>query len=460
MTDHEPGEDEDVGALAEENARLRADLEAAEAKTSEARKVRAGKIRRTLVVILVILTSLSVVASTVGIWINRTVWSQDRYLALVTPLARDTAVTDALAVKVTDQVFEALNLQERVGEVLANFPKVPSQAQFLVGPIESAMHDFVLGQVKSFLRSTTFYNLWVQLNTELHPKLVALLQGDYSQLPNLSVSGGAVQLNLIPVVYQIIQRVVPSLGINVTLPDLPSDATVASAIGLVSSHLGVSLPSDFGQITVMTQDQLHSYQQAAQSLRRLGYGLILLTLVLAGVTIAVSRTRRRTLVWLGLGAVVALLIGGAVIRAIEAQVVNSLSGSSQGAVRDIFEHVTSGLRRVGLLMVAVALVLAIVAHLLGRPPWFESLKGKLRELRSGAAGQSELEVFAARNADRLRLGIIALAVIAFLVWGVSWASVIVIAIVVALVLWGVSAAQRRVAGDENLESPAPGGAAG
>ena len=37
MTDHEPGEDAE--ALAEENARLRADLEAAEAKTSEARKV-------------------------------------------------------------------------------------------------------------------------------------------------------------------------------------------------------------------------------------------------------------------------------------------------------------------------------------------------------------------------------------------------------------------------------------
>ena len=287
MTDHQPGEDAE--ALAEENARLRADLEAAEAKTSEARKVRAGKIRRTLVVILVILTSLSVVASTVGVWINRTVWNQDRYLALVTPLARDTAVTDALATKVTDQVFEALNLQERVGEVLANFPKVPSQAQFLVGPIESAMHDFVLGQVKSFLRSDAFYNLWVQLNTQLHPKLVALLQGDYSQLPNLSVSGGAVQLNLIPVVYQIIQQVVPSLGINATLPDLPSNATVASAISLVSSHLGVSLPPDFGQLTIMTQDQLQSYQQAAQSLRRLGYGLILLTLVLAGVTIAVSK---------------------------------------------------------------------------------------------------------------------------------------------------------------------------
>ena len=338
--------------------------------------------------ILVILTSLSVVASTVGIWVNRTVWNQDRYLALVTPLAKDTAVTDALATKVTDQVFEALNLQARVGEVLANFPKVPSQAQFLVGPIESAMHDFVLGQVKSFLRSDAFYNLWVQLNTQLHPKLVALLQGDYSQLPNLSVSGGAVQLNLIPVVYQIIQQVVPSLGLNVTLPDLPSNATVASAISLVSSHVGVSLPPDFGQLTIMTQDQLQSYQQAAQSLRRLGYGLILLTLILAGVTIAVSKTRRRTLVSLGSGAVVALLVGGAAIRAIEAQVVNSLSGSSQGAVRDIFEHVTSGLRRVGLLVVALFLIVAVVAYLLGRPAWFESLRSKLRELRSGAAGSA------------------------------------------------------------------------
>ena len=455
MTENEPGEDTE--ALAEENARLRAELDASEAKTSEARQARAGRIRRTLVVILVVLTSLSVVASTVGIWINRTVWDQDRYLALVTPLAKDPAVTDALAVKVTDQVFEALNLQQRVGEVLANFPKVPSQAQFLVGPIESAMHDFVLQEVKSFLQSPAFYNLWVQLNTDLHPKLVALLQGDYSKLPNLSVSGGAVQLNLIPVVYQVIQRVVTSLGINVTLPALPANADVASAISLVGSKLGVSLPPDFGQLTVMTQDQLATYQQAAQGLRRLGYALILLTLILAGVTIAVSTTRRRTLVWLGLGAVVALLVGGVAIRAIENQVVNGLSGSSQGAVRDIFAHVMAGLRRVGLLIVVIALVLALIAHLVGHPAWFESLKSKLRELRSGASGQSELERFAARNADRVRLAVIALAVIAFILWGIGWASVIVIGVMLALVLWGVGAAQRRVTGDENLETPAPGG---
>ena len=41
----------------------------------------------------------------------------------------------------------------------------------------------------------------------------------------------------------------------------------------------------------------------------------------------------------------------------------------------------------------------------------------------------------------------------------SWASVIVIAVIVALVLWGVSAAQRRVAVDQNAEAAAPPGAA-
>ena len=453
MSEHEPPIEPEVAKeLAEENARLRAELDAAEAKSSETRRARRGKLRRALVVILVVLTSLSVLASVVGVWVNRTVWNTDSYLKLVTPLAEDPAVTNALAVRLTDEVFQALNLDQRVTAVIAEIPKVPAQAAFLAGPITAAMHNVVLKQVQDFLASTTFKNLWVQLNTTLHGKIVALLQGNYSELPNVSISGGEVQLNLLPVVVQIIQRVISSLGINITLPQIPAGLDVSGAIQTLSSHLGVSLPADFGQLTIMSQDQLSTYQRAAQNLRRLGYGLVILTLILGAAAIALSTQRRRTVVWLGVGAAAALLIGGPTIRAIEGQIVNAIGDpGARSAARDVFARVTSGLREIGVWVIVVALLAALIAYLAGGPRWFEAAKAKAR---SGPQG-SELEAFAAHNADGLRLGGIALAVILLILVGIGWVSVIVLGVLLALLLWGVASAERRARAREAAESPAP-----
>jgi hypothetical protein len=428
--------------LAAENARLKEELER---QRGERGAVRARKVRRVLTVILVVLTSLSVVASTVGVWFDRTIWNTDRYVALVAPLASDPAVTGPLAIRLTDEVFTALDLEQRVGEVVAAIPKLPSQAQFLVGPITNAMHNFVLQQVSAFLASQTFRDLWVQLNTRAHEKIVALLQGDYAQLPNVSIQGGQVQLNLIPAVFQVIKQLIPALGINVTLPDLPANLDTSGAISFIASHLGVSLPPDFGQLTIMSQDQLSTYQTAARNVHRLAYALVALSVVLFALTLVVAVNRRRALIWLGLGIAVGLLIGGPTIRAIEGQIGNAItSQGGRAAARDVFAQVTTGLRHLGVLIVVVGLLVALVAHLAGRPAWFESAKAKGRELTARRPEGSELEAFAARNADRLKFGAIAVAVVLLVLIGFGWISVIVIGALLALVLWGVFAAERKV----------------
>ncbi len=195
-----------------------------------------------------------VAASVVGVWVNRTVWNQDRYLKLVTPLAEDRRSPNALAARSPTRSSRRSTSDRGSRRVSGELPQGAGQAQFLAGPITAAMHDFVLGQVKSFLRSDDVLEpVGAAQYARLHGKIVALLQGDYSELPNLSISGGAVQLNLLPVVVQIIQQVVPSLGINVTLPQIrpASNAIGRRRSSLVSSHLGGQLPADFGQLTIM-----------------------------------------------------------------------------------------------------------------------------------------------------------------------------------------------------------------
>jgi hypothetical protein len=440
MADASNGEGMTAEALAEENAKLKEELD-------RARGRRAVKTRRFFTIVLVLLTSLSVLLATVGIWANRTVWDQNRYLALVTPIAQDPAVTNALAVKLTDEIFVALNLQQRVTDAIAQIPKASSQAALVAGAITSALHNVVEQQVSKFLASDTFQELWVGLNTRLHSKIVALLNGDYSQLPNVSISGGDVQLNLIPAIIQIIQQALPSLGINVTLPTLPANLDASGAISALSAQLGVSLPSDFGQVTIMSADQLHSYQTAAKNLKRLGYGLVALVLLLGALAVFVSVNRRRTLVWLGIGGAAALLIGLPIIRAIESQIVDAITTpGGQTTARDIFQQVAGSLRRVAVVVAVLALLVALIAHLVGRPKWFETTKDQVRGLSE--PGGSPLVAFTARNADRIRVGLVIVAV-ALLLWiGFGWLPVIVIGGLLALLLWGVAAAQEQAGPEE------------
>ena len=62
--------------------------------------------------ILVILAVIVFTVSVPAAWGARTVLNTDRYVATVAPLADDPAVQQAIATRLTDEVFAALNVQE------------------------------------------------------------------------------------------------------------------------------------------------------------------------------------------------------------------------------------------------------------------------------------------------------------------------------------------------------------
>ena len=92
------------------------------------------RVRQVLAGILVVLTSLCIVAATIGIWTQRTLADTDRFVALVAPLADDPAVTNPLAARLSEEVFLALDVETRIEEALSSIPDLPPQASFLVGP--------------------------------------------------------------------------------------------------------------------------------------------------------------------------------------------------------------------------------------------------------------------------------------------------------------------------------------
>jgi hypothetical protein len=405
--------------------------------------------RQVLAGILVVLTSLCIVAATIGIWTQRTLSDTDRYIALVAPLADDPAVTNPLAARLSDEVFLALDVETRITEALESIPDLPPQASFLAGPITAGVQSLVQQKVEAFLASPAFAQLWVNLNRQVHVKVQALLNGDYEQLPNVDVTGGEVQLNLVSVVAVIIQRLaqgsIDILGIDVTVPSIPTSLGSSEAIDRLSSALGVSLPADFGQVTIMSAEDLSGYQDAVRTLKRLVVATFLLSLIFLALTIVVAPNHRRAVIWLGAGVAVGLFLAGVFLRRVEASIVDAIEGpAAKAAARDVFDQVSSSLRQAGLIVLTIGIVAALLAYLLGRPAWFQRTARWVERVTASRPDGSELDVWVAEHADPVRIGGGIVAALVLFFTGIDWIPVAIVGLLFGLFLWGVATAEHRV----------------
>ena len=104
-------------------------------------KPRRRRIRRSVVGVLVALSCLLVLLSTTEVWAHRTLLNTGAFVGTVAPVFKNPAVTSAVAVRATDQLFTELNLQARLKDAL------PPKASFAAVPVANATKGFVAGQL-------------------------------------------------------------------------------------------------------------------------------------------------------------------------------------------------------------------------------------------------------------------------------------------------------------------------
>ena len=436
-----------------ENEKLKEELSQLQARDAASRSAGRKRIRGSVSGILIVLTALSLVASTVGVWTNRTLWNQDKFMSRVAPVIQQPAVRNAMAVELTDQAFAALDVQNRVEDALSTLATntdVPEQVTFLAAPIAQGMYDLVRTKVDGFLASDTFYRYWEGTLAALHPKVVALLKGDYSQLPNVSVeSGGEVRLNLVPIVAQILKDLVQqglgALNLDLSIPEIPADLPVEEAVALLSSKLGVQLPPDFGQVTIMTENQLTSLQSAANTLRLLTWGLLLLTLLLAMAAIAVAPNRRLALGWLGLGAALGILLGFAALRNVKNAILDSITpGEIRKAANEVFTQLGGDLRYAARWIFWISIIVALIALVLSRRPVLDLMTRIGRSFTGSGSEMGAARSWAADHSAAAYGWSTGLAVVLFFIAGISLASLLIIGGLLAVALIWVTSAQNEV----------------
>ncbi len=436
----EQGEEAELARLRAEVATLRAELD----QRPSRKRTGSQAVRRTTAAVLAAMAAFALVISVVGLWGARTTLNTDRWVATVAPLPQDPKVAAAVAEYASTQLFEVLDVEQRLRTVL------PQQAAFVAGPLTGQIREQVRKIVGDVLRSDRFQTVWIELNRQVHQRVLAVVEGDSDVLRARS---DRIDIDLLPLINQALREVgdeLPTLfGRQLTLPDLSSGEIPANLRERVQDQLGVTLPADFAHFTVYDAGRLWAAQQAVATAKRdlaLFLGATILLIIAAYV---VSPARRRTTLQLGLWLVVAAVVITAVLRAVRREILATVpAGTYRDGVDATMTSVFSVLRERGTQLLVIGALLALIAYLIGPgrvPVWLraQAVRGGRATGRGARVVAAHAPGWIATHLDPLRIAGVVVAALLVLVLS-SWTSLLVVAILLVAYEVAVTLIARRV----------------
>ena len=373
-----------------------------------------------LLVVAVLLTPITIATR----WVSFEITSEERFVNTLGPLAEDPQVQQAVADRVTQIIFEQVDVAALAQDAL------PDRADFLAAPLAAGVESFTNEQALRLLQSEQFAELWEDALRVAHRAADALLTGKDEGA--VQVQDGQVVLDLSTIVQAVVDRLADR-GLTF-VESLPTDAVS-------------------GEIVLFESTALADAQALVGLLNTLSWVLLVVALVCFAASVLVLGDRRRGLVRVGVGlGVGALLLGvglafgrGAYLDAVVA------AGADRTVQEIVFDQVVSSLRTTVRAVVVLGVVLALVSWSLGpsRPATrLRAIVGAgLGRGARGAAGagvgdQAVLR-WMARYERVVQAAVLVVAAAVFLFWTQpTAATVLAITLVVVLVLAVVSVLAR------------------
>jgi hypothetical protein len=241
-----------------------------------------------LILVMAILAPLAVVAR----WAHDTVSDTDRYVEIVTPLASDPAIQQAVVDRITTEIVTRLRIRAVTSDAVdaladRNLPPVAAQSlKALATPLSDAIEGFVEEQVTRLVESDQFEEAWATANREAHTQMVAVLTG--KDTDTVQITDNAVTVDLTTVIDAVKQRLVER-----------------------GFTLAERLPTVPAQFTIFQSDDITKAQSAFRLLDAINTWLPILALLCLAGAVAVGRSRRRTLMAGALALALSMLVLGA-----------------------------------------------------------------------------------------------------------------------------------------------------
>ncbi|MEY9964240.1 hypothetical protein ABIA33_002282 [Streptacidiphilus sp. MAP12-16] len=297
-----------------------------------------------LLVVAWVLAPLCVVA----VYAHSEITDTQRYVATMAPLAKNPAIQDAAANRITDLVIQQIDVPSLVNQASQAVAgtRVPPKAaaalnSLLAGPVTSGVTNLVHTVSQKVVTSDAFATVWTAANRAAHTAVDNLLSGKKSTA--LQAVGNNVVIDLGPAVSQVKQQL------------------VANGVG-VASHI----PTVNAQFTLLTSPDVHKAQTGYRLLNAIGNWLPLITVLIAAGGVWLAARRRRALVAAALGVAVGMLVLGIGLAAARHIYLTHLPQSvSQPAAAAIFDQLVFFLRHTIRAVGVLGLVVALGAYLGG-----------------------------------------------------------------------------------------------
>ena len=340
----------------DEVARLKQELDEAKRKLDRRAAIKAG-LRSAGLSLLLVLGCGLVALSLVAFYVRETVLDTDRYVETMAPIAESPAVQQAVADKLNTAITTRVDFDSLMREAL------PTSADPLAPALALGLERAIRSRVDAFVASDNFERLWVEANRRAHARVIALLTTGESG--RLLLDGDTVYLDLGAIVDRVRQGL-QERGLD----------RLAAAIP----------PSVDGRVTLLQSEGLVKARKGVDLIERLTIVLPILALLCLIGHVVLSRPRRRGLLRVGLGLIVTALILVAAAGVGRSAYLSAINQNvlPRDAAAAIFDALI-GLLRTGVrVLVVVAVVIALVALVLGRAGALtERSRTALRSLATG-----------------------------------------------------------------------------
>ena len=278
--------------------------------------------------------------SSLTVWSKRQLLDDQAWADSSTQLLANDDVRGAIAQKLSDGLFQRVDVEAQLRE------RLPPRAQPAAAALAATLQNTVgPAAADRLLQRPRVQTLWQNANKRAHAAVLRVLEGkDLGPNGNISTANGEVTLDLRPAITRLATR----LGIE--------------------DRLKANADPTAGQIVLMKSDQLGAAQTAVKILKALSSLLLIAVFALYALAIYLAQGRRR---WL-LGATGASLVFVGLLiaslrRFVGGVVVDSLvkTQANKNPVSVIWGIETSVLRDIAILLVVYGALVLIATALAG-----------------------------------------------------------------------------------------------
>jgi hypothetical protein len=321
---------------------------------------RRGIIHNGFVGLLVLLASLSFVATVVGAWTHQTALVSDRFVRVVASATSDPQVIDSMSTRLADQVVDRLGLEQRIQNVL------PDALDRLAVPITQAVHDRIATAAANLLNNPQFQDRLAIVLARLHTGFLNIVNGDSQYF---TTTNGKLTLDLLSVMDAVITEL-QSDGVLPTAADFPRFSAIADRtnyLAQLSTYVQAQLPPDFGQIPIADESSVDAIAGGLHLFDQALVGMGVLTVILALAALLFADRRWNLIAWLSFTNV--FLIGLAILGLIGLQEYadNAVANPDNrvllaALVRSLAQSLAAWLLVIGVALLFVAIPTAFLAR--------------------------------------------------------------------------------------------------